>query len=173
MNDNESAMLQELWDRKEIEGALLRYTRGLDRLDIELYRSAFTADGLDHHGPARTPEEFLEEWLPKQPDREVTEHIVSNLTIEIDGDTAHAESYHLVAVKQLGEEVVNLHAGRYADRLQKEDGVWRIAVRVVIPSWHGVVPAAVASPILSRSDWGRRSPEDPSYERPLVARYDA
>lgn len=170
MDAEHVAKLQELWDRKEIEEALLRYTRGLDRLDLELYRSAFTKDGLDNHGPAKSPEEFLEDWLPKQADREVTEHVVSNLAIEIDGDTAHAESYHLVAVKQKNEDVVNLHAGRYADRLAKEDGVWRIAVRVVIPSWHGRVPVRVGSAIISRSDWGRRSKEDPTYERPLKSK---
>jgi hypothetical protein len=170
MDNEQAARLQELWDRKEIEETLLRYTRGLDRLDLDLYRSAFTADGTDNHGPAKSPDEFLEEWMPKQDGREVTEHIVSNLTIEIDGDTAHVESYHLVAVKQKDEDVVNLHAGRYADRLVRQDGAWRIAVRVVMPSWHGRVSSAVGSPILSRSDWGRRSTEDPTYDRPLQAR---
>jgi hypothetical protein len=170
MTESRDRRIDELIDRQDILDTLLRYTRGLDRLDLDLYRSAFHDDGLDCHGPAISPDGFLEWWLPKQDSREVTEHLVSNHTIDIDGDVAHVESYHLVAVKQHGEDRVNLHAGRYADRLERRDGVWRISLRVVIPSWHGIVPTEVGSAVISRSNWGRRSQEDPTYERPLATR---
>ncbi len=172
MDDTLEARVQELWDRKGIEEAMVRYTRGLDRLDLDLYRSSFSRDGLDNHGPAKSPEDFLEGWMPQQAARELTEHHISNFTIEIDGDTAHAESYYMVAVKNTDEDFVNLFGGRYADRLVNEDGTWLMAVRVVIPSFHAQAPTAVGSTIMSRSNWGRRSSEDPTYERPLRPKYD-
>ena len=165
------ARVRRLLDREEIADCLVRYTRGADRLDVELFHSAFHPGALDcRGGGSLSPQEFLDGWLPKQPERDVTQHFLSNHTIEIDGDVAHVESYHLVAVKLKTSGTISLHSGRYVDRFEKRDGVWAIAVRVVVPEWHGLVTAASASPVLARSDWGRRSSDDPSYERPLQAR---
>jgi hypothetical protein len=163
--------LRTLLDRQEIVDCLLRYTRGLDRLDLDLFRSAFHPDALDSRsGGATTIDEFLDSWLPKQPDRDVTQHFITNHMIDIDGDVAHVETYHLVAVKLKQSPELSLHAGRYADRLERRDGEWRIAVRLAVPSWHGLVMTPEASEVLSRSDWSRRSKEDPTYERPLLPR---
>ena len=37
-------------DRHEIEACLLRYTRGVDRKDWDLVRSAYHTDAHDNHG---------------------------------------------------------------------------------------------------------------------------
>jgi hypothetical protein len=164
--------LQELWDRQEIIDCLLRYSRGLDRLDIDLYRSAWAPGGLDNHAAAVSPAEFLTAWLPGQEARETTQHAVTNFAVDIDGDEAHVESYYLVSIKYHGQDEIILHGGRYADRLTKVDGKWLIAVRVVLPEWHSVQPAVANSPDVLRTSWRRRSAEDPTYERPLMPRYD-
>jgi anthranilate 1,2-dioxygenase small subunit len=65
--------------------------------------------------------------------RGTTTHLVSNLEIEIlDANNATCRSVFLIT--RTGElDMTKLHAsGRYADRLQKVDGVWRFKVRDVV-----------------------------------------
>ena len=56
-------------------------------------------------------------------------HNITTHTCEIDGDVAHAESYVLVTLLDHDGETARFINGRYIDRLEKRDGVWRIAVR--------------------------------------------
>jgi hypothetical protein len=57
--------LGELLDRDHIVRCLQRYARGIDRLDEELYRSAFHPDAFDCHGEMNvTIDEFVERAFP-------------------------------------------------------------------------------------------------------------
>ena len=47
--------VQELIDRQRIYECLLRYTRGMDRLDRELVLSAYHDDAVEDHGPVVSP----------------------------------------------------------------------------------------------------------------------
>lgn len=163
--------LRALLDRQEIFDCLLRYTRGLDRLDEELVRSAFHADGVDCHGPVSgSSEQFLEWWLPLQGSREATQHFITNHTVELDGDVAHAETYYVAVVKQTASDDAELFAGRYVDRLERRDGEWKIAVRVVLPTWGATLDASQMKKVFERKHTGSRDRSDPSYERPLQPR---
>jgi hypothetical protein len=160
-----------LLDRQAIVDCTLRYTRGVDRLDEELYRSAFHEDAVDFHGAAPlSPDEFLAWFLPQQEGREATQHYVLNHVIDVDGDTAHGETYFLAIVKLRGKDYVQMVGGRYVDRFERRGGEWRIALRLVVPEWHANAQAVPDSPVLTRTDWRRRSRDDPSYERPLRPR---
>jgi hypothetical protein len=163
--------LQALVDRQAIVDCLQRYARGVDRLDIDLYRSAFHDDAVDFHGERPlTPDEFLDNWLPKQPAREASQHFMTNQTIDIDGDVAHAETYFLSVVKLRERDDLELIGGRYVDRLERREEVgWRIALRVMFQEWRARADAAPRSAILA-ADWSRRDSSDPSYERPLRSR---
>ena len=44
------AKLHEVADREEIRRALMRYARGLDRLDNELASSCYWDDAIEDHG---------------------------------------------------------------------------------------------------------------------------
>ncbi len=82
------------------------------------------------------------------------------------GDEAHAETYFLSVIRTDGADQLMLTGGRYVDRLEKREGDWRIANRVVVIEWHGACDGgappqqAGVAPTLDRTDV--------SYQRPLV-----
>jgi hypothetical protein len=157
-----------LLDKQAIVDCTLRYTRGVDRLDEELYRSAFWEDAVDFHGAVPlSPDEFLAWFLPQQEGREATQHYVLNHTIEIDGDTAHGETYFLAIIKWRDKDYVQMVGGRYVDRFERRNGEWRIAVRNVVAEWSTSLEVSelLGEPYAE----GIRDHSDMSYERPLQA----
>ena len=172
LDDKLLQQMQALIDKNEIVECLTRYARGIDRLDVDLIRSAFHPDAIDHHAQSvrGSTEDMLDWWLPQQKDREETQHYITNHSIDITGDTAHAETYFFVIIKLLGNDIATLIGGRYADRLEKRSGEWKIALRLVMSEWHAEIDAG-ATRILDRIALGveRRDRSDPTYERPLQA----
>ncbi|HVX23719.1 MAG TPA: nuclear transport factor 2 family protein [Acidimicrobiales bacterium] len=160
----------ELVAREAIRDCLLRYARGCDRVDAELIASAFHDDAVDHHGPVNgSPADFLDWWLPQQDGRESTQHYLMNSAIEVDGDQAHAETYYLCVIKLKGRTAASVFGGRYVDRFERRAAGWRIAVRVVTADWTAEMDGSATGALLSSSP-GRRSRDDPSYDRPLLRR---
>jgi hypothetical protein len=49
MDEDLKSKLRELVDRQEIWAVVLRYSRGIDRLDRELVRSCYWDDAIDDH----------------------------------------------------------------------------------------------------------------------------
>lgn len=97
-------------------------------------------------------------------------HNITTHTCEIDGDTAHAESYVVVALLGHDGRTAHLMSGRYLDRLERRDGTWRISVRRST-----VELALTADASLLQTSFftkqgflkGTRDPADLSYQRPL------
>ena len=164
-----AASVRSLLDRQQILDCLQRYARGVDRVDEDLIRSAFHSDAIDSHGPVNgTVDDFLSYWLPLQAQREVSQHHITNHNVEISGDTAHAETYFLFFRKLFGDPVMLVAGGRYVDRFDRRNGVWRIAVRVVISEWQMHAdgePTVALRELISR---GRADRSDLSYARPLL-----
>lgn len=152
-------------DREAIVDCLHRLSRGQDRLDDELILSAYHPDAMDYHGKFQgSPQEFVE-WLRESHATRTTNQLfLSNFTIDLDGDTAHVETYFMVPIRRDGSPNVNYTCGRYIDRFDRRGGEWRIAVRVVVTESVG---QATAVPIDPGSDTGRRDRSDISYVRPL------
>ena len=72
-----------------------RYCRGVDRFDREMVLSVYHPDAIDDHGVfVGRPEAFVD-WAFAYHARhqQATHHIVTNHTCELDGDTAHTETY--------------------------------------------------------------------------------
>lgn len=168
----ENPLLQRLADKDAIWECILRYTRGLDRLDIDLFRSAYWDDARTCHGTVNgSPEDFLDWWLPFQEGRETGQHAVTNHWVEFDGDeSAHAETYFLASIKNHGTDTVELLAGRYADHFEKRGREWRIKTRVLIFDWQATADASQMPERLAANFRGSRDRADLSYERPLVPR---
>jgi hypothetical protein len=161
--------IDEMLDREEILECVYRYTRGVDRVDEELIRSAYHSDAKDFHGSVNgTVDDFLDWWLPQQSTREVSQHYVSNVTIDLDGDAAHVESYFIYVHKAFGESPMNVSGGRYADRYERRDIGWRIATRVVLSEWAMDADGSRTTVRRQVLDRGRRDHTDPTYVRPLV-----
>ncbi|GAY11850.1 nuclear transport factor 2 family protein [Pseudonocardia sp. N23] len=128
----------ELLAREEIRDVLLRYCRGVDRGDLALLRSVYHPDATDDHGMFRGNGHEFAEWILGRPGRDdlVTQHHLTNVVIEVDGDVARAETYFAAVHRRPGPPVsVGQFGGRYVDRLARRDGVWRIAERVVVHDW--------------------------------------
>jgi hypothetical protein len=152
---------------------MLRYARGVDRLDEELIRSAYWEDAHDSHGQLNgSLDNFLAGWLPGQPQRDVASHFLGNHLVELEGDGADVETYFISAAKRIGSDMLELVAGRYVDRFERRAGEWRIATRLVVLDWQCMTDASGMALRLSRSHTGSRGPEDPSYERPLRPRHE-
>jgi SnoaL-like domain len=172
MTRGTSDQLEQLLDRQAIWDCLLRYARGVDRLDEDLIRSAFWPDAHDAHGQINgSPENFVSTWMPTQPARQVGQHFVSNQSVVFDDKAgADAETYFMSAGKKFGSDTLELVGGRYVDRFEKREGEWRIKTRLVLLDWQVVADASGMEQRLSRGYNGSRDRSDPSYERPLRPR---
>ena len=83
---------QALADRIAAEDLLTRYATAVDRRDWEQYRSIFTADAeIDYTsagGIAGTVDEVVEFLSTSLEMFEMTQHLVSNIDLEVNGDSA-------------------------------------------------------------------------------------
>jgi hypothetical protein len=126
-------------DREQIRDVVLRYCRGVDRLDFDLVRSAYHPDGIDHHtGFSGVIDEYIE-WVSWALGRFTgTMHIVGNQLIEINGDVAVCESYGTAVHwgDPSDDPRHNFTSGfRYVDHMQRRDGRWAIAERWAVREW--------------------------------------
>ena len=177
-NVDESATLArvaQLLDRQDILDCLVRFSRGMDRFDKSLFLSAFHSDAIIAAGEFVGSPFKLYEWARKLHERgqSATHHNLLNHSCDIDGDTAHTETYYLFVGRN--RDASNWMAGgRYIDRLEKRKGLWKIALRTNAIEWSGMVPtlpipfAEVADAQLNGV--AARSSKDISYRRPLVNR---
>ncbi len=155
-----------LRDRADILDCMSRYTRGADRLDRNLLLSAYHEDATDDRGAFTGGREARIDWLLKFLETlGHTSHHISNFTIEIDGDVAHAESYVLTSLMPKDGSTVTLGGARYIDRFERRCGEWRIAHRESVMDFSFTVPAGNLPLGALR---GLRGPEDRSYARPLI-----
>ncbi len=135
----EAQMLQTLIDRQAIEDLFTRYYLGLDAGDPEGFGKFFFADAeLDVNGMvtrshAEIAELYRDVKQDKAPLHGTFRMLLSNLLIEIDGDTAKAQCLwtQLLNDNLMGPPRL-IEQGREYDLLEKVDGKWKIRKRVVI-----------------------------------------
>jgi hypothetical protein len=121
-----------LKDRQAILDVIMRHARGHDRHDTELMNSCFWDDGVDEHSQFVTPGPAYGDWANKVHTAGYFLHMhnITNHTCEIDGDTAHCETYVIGAMlPRSAPGRAKFVSGRYLDRLERRDGEWRILVR--------------------------------------------
>jgi hypothetical protein len=158
--------LAELVTRQEIQDVLVRYCRAVDRGDLELLRSVYHPDATDDHGIFSGNAHEFAEWLLAVPGRGelVTQHHLTNSAVVVEGDTARAETYFVAVHRRPGPPVtVGQFGGRYADRLERRDGTWRIASRVVVHDWSLHSTEGAEWPGLESFARGAQAPEDPGW----------
>ena len=165
--------LVELVDRQDIADCLTRFTRGMDRFDRELFLSAYHDDAVidagDLVGTAAQVYELARDLHDKG--QSGTLHNVLNHSCELDGDTAHCETYFLF-VGRNRDDTNWAAGGRYLDRFERRGGAWKIAFRRTIAEWSGMVPTTElplgSAPDKDATGVPQRGKGDPSYARPLV-----
>ena len=177
MDADQLARFKCLLDRQEITDCLTRFSRGMDRFDRDLFLSAFHPDAEITAGDFVGGPADLYEWAHNMHEQGqiATQHNLLNNTCDIDGDTAHCETYYLFAARNLDESNW-IAGGRYFDRLERRDSQWRIMLRTNVIEWSGVLPT-MPIPYADVPDIGvngisSRDRSDPSYKRPFVNRRD-
>ena len=154
--------LQALLDREAIRDSLYRYCRGIDRADEAALRSAYWDDATDCHGAWNgTASGFIEQALPRlrQGGRRV--HQITNVLIELNGDSAVSEAYITVVLQQQrpsGAVEIQVRS-RYLDRWSKRDGHWLIIEREHVTDTQSEIPLQA----ISKSPESRRDRDDASF----------
>lgn len=159
--------VQQLCDHQAIESLLNRYSRGFDRCDIEGAKATFWPDAWDDHpgfcGNAagmceQSDEVHRQNW-------DSTQHYICNNEIDLDGSTAHVESYFFLAARLKDSFEMLLVGGRYLRRVEKRGDEWRIAASVCVLDWSS--DANVLESLTKISSVSSRGPDDWVYHRPL------
>lgn len=137
MPDTMTDALRAIQDRREIEELMYRYAEMVDQRDWKEMDRIFALEAtIDYTstggvaGPFRETLAWLDRALESWP---VNLHIVTNLMIEIEGDTARTRCYFHAPMGRNGsdgEQLIITNAGRYEDRLARTSDGWRIVERV-------------------------------------------
>lgn len=131
--------LDESQARQEIRDVVLRYCRGIDRLDLDAVRECYHPGAVDHHTGFDGPVEDYLPWVRGQLESlGGTHHQVGNHLCEIVRDAAVVETYctatHWAAPDK--ELQAFLTCGlRYVDRFERRAGRWAVAERWAVCDW--------------------------------------
>ena len=162
--------LEELADRLAIQDVLAQHSRGVDRADGAILKSAYWPDATVAYGGFNGSAHEFCEGLPAGIRRyAATQHTITNVAIELRGDEARVETYvtayHYLAGEE-GQDTEMTYLGRYLDRMEKRDDVWKISHRRVVMDWNQNTDASaiLVGPPFDGLARGGRHPEDPLYE---------
>ena len=143
-NTEIAALLRELKDKQEIHEVVLRYCRAADRCDLDLARSCYHEDATDNHGMyTGDSSSFLSYAFDSLSTMVCTQHFVTNVLIEINGDVAVSDAaclaFHRMPSGESGlaDHWVGL---RFLDRMERRNGPWKIAQRTIAYDWSRVDP---------------------------------
>jgi hypothetical protein len=152
----------------EIRQVLYRYCRGVDRGDQALLRSVYHADATDDHGTWKGRGQDFAAYIVESMDRQSpgSQHHITNVLIELDGDAAAVESYflalHPYRTAEGAPEKTAFVGGRYLDRFERREGAWRIGARQVVLDWTRAELAGDAWPVEAAFAQPGRREADPS-----------
>ena len=160
-----------LADKMAIQEQIRAYCRAVDRLDLPLGHAVFHEDSQVDYGANyyQGSGRGVVDLICKHHLGLVSHsHQVTNVLIEVTGNTAGSESYVYGTMRRDiggGKQVQIGVWGRYLDRWEKREDCWRIARRMVVYDHEEAREAIpMGQEILSRRDG-----DDPSY-RFLTAR---
>jgi len=159
------AMLQRLVDEADLRALSATYMRGLDRHDAQLVRSVFADDATTHYGSFRGgAAEMPEMAMTALSAYRTTQHILGQINLVIDGDSASGEVYFQAFHQHATEGFDRFICGRYIDRYRRTDGRWLMTHRTEVVDWSRTEPIAddyfAKRPHTVR---GRRDTDDLSY----------
>ncbi|MBQ1040972.1 nuclear transport factor 2 family protein [Micromonospora sp. C32] len=159
--------LDALLAERAIERALLRYARGIDRMDRDLAASAFHPDArITLGGTVAERDATLDMVFALVARRTMTMHYLTNILVELDPadpDRARAETYGIALQRSTSEPPRgNIISGfRYVDLVTRRAGEWRVQERLTVSEWQRVDDLAGQWPIPEASLRGARDASDP------------
>lgn len=162
--------LQVLLDKQAIHELINAYCNAADRHDHAKMRTLYHEDAIDDHGHfAKGPAmDFIDKLPEIQKGMEILHHNVTTVNLKLDGDRAEGEVYIIAfhKVKDGGKGFDVLIGGRYFDKYEKREGVWKFSHRAIVADWaYPATPSAVnlEHPFLAGAHIGKPGPADPSY----------
>ena len=142
---------REIPDEEAIRRVLVRYCQLVDARDAAgIAREVFTEDAIDNMGlfgaPAEGRSGIEAMFTRSNVTTEASAHFISNWIIDVDGDTAHANTYvtgwtWLRSSGHLGRlrPADFVSTGNYVDEFKRTDEGWRISRRDFLPLGPGSV----------------------------------
>ncbi|MFD6860349.1 nuclear transport factor 2 family protein [Rhodococcus sp. NPDC060086] len=131
-----SRALQDLLDKQDIREVVLRYCRGIDRLDFDLVRDCYHLDGIDHHtGFDGNVDEYIAWVKPRLELLGGTMHHVGNHLVELFGDVAISEAYSTNTHWGHPDRDDFTSGARFIDLMERRDGRWAITERWAVREW--------------------------------------
>jgi hypothetical protein len=168
LNAQEEQDLRDIIARQKIYDLLCDYMRAQDRLLPELHRSVFHDDATTDYGAyIGGPDGFVAFAQGALRPHRANHHMIGQTKIEIEGDVGFGEIYfqaHHRIADAAGEKDLFV-SGRYIDRYERRNGVWKIAHRSERVDWIRVEPSTDGDMDLSHFPWGARAPDDLSCKR--------
>lgn len=162
--------LQLLIDKQDITDLVYAYCNASDRHDHDKLRQLYHPDAIDDHGGffRGLAMEFIDQLPQIQAPMNILHHNVTNINLALDGDYAEGEIYVLAFHQIDSEEGPKdlLIGGRYFDKYEKRDGLWKYSERAVVADWATVnTPSTVQldHPLVEGSRIGRPGQADPSF----------
>lgn len=135
--------LEALLAKQDIYELSCKYMRGLDRLDEALLVSVFFDDAWCDYGfTSGSPAQFAHFCITALRSHAANQHMIGNVLIDVEGDEAFGEvyfnAYHKVEGESGFEDIII--AGRYLDRYERRDGIWKFAYRSERVDWSRTQP---------------------------------
>jgi hypothetical protein len=160
--------LSELVDKQDCIELVYRLARAIDRCDTALMESLFHPDATDDHGIFRgSAKEFIAWVMPVLQEMNRTHHLLGQVLIEVSGDIACGETYFVAhhAIPSPEGGLFTIAAGRYLDRFERREGIWKISHRQAVYDWSSNMPLTDHwdRSGLAAMRFGRRDTKDASY----------
>ena len=161
--------LAEVAHRLAIFDVLAQHSRGVDRADEAILKSAYWPDATVAYGGFNGNAHEFCAMLPTAIRRfERTHHAITNIAIAIDGHDARVETYvtaNHYNKAETGSDTEMAFFGRYLDRMQCRGQAWKILHRRVVMDWNQNVNATaiLQGPPFAGLARGDRQPDDPLY----------
>jgi 3-phenylpropionate/cinnamic acid dioxygenase small subunit len=121
--------LQAVSDKIDIHELLARYARGVDTRDWDTWRAVFTPEATVDYSSAGVPVgrrdevgAWLEAGLESVP---MTQHFISNIEIDLDGDRARARAMFFNPMHLPGMDQQSYCGGYYHHDLVRTPDGWR------------------------------------------------
>jgi hypothetical protein len=157
-------------DKLELLELVTAYCRAVDRRDVALMRTLYHPDAIDDHGALfyGTGEEFIQFLPGALTTFAITTHHITNALFHVDGDYAQGESYLIAGhITQESPPRNLIVSGRYLDKFERRDDVWRFSHRTAMLDWANLPVEDIVKLLPPRLDRagavGAPDHTDPSY----------
>jgi uncharacterized protein (TIGR02246 family) len=125
-----------LEDKDAIRETMAAYCHALDACRFADVASLFAEDAIwtTDYGEAKgrkAIEDMFRSVVPVKGEGPQRKHYITNIIIQVDGDTAKSVSDYLI-IREAGKDLIPVMGGTYKDEWIKQEGTWRFKRKELI-----------------------------------------